>query len=108
MQNIYGTPPPPPEEHYEVIEDMQKIVQGMRTQGNELEKLAQANELLTRSNSAVMEHLEQMTATTNIILEQLKTLASAQTNQARPKRKQYCWICGRKYTHWSKTFSPNK
>ena len=43
VKNIYGAPPPYPEEHHEVIKDMQTIVQGMITQGYDMEGLAQAN-----------------------------------------------------------------
>ena len=57
VQNIYGTPPPSPEDHHEMIEDIQKIVQGMQTQGYKLEGLAQANAVHTSSNSAVMAQL---------------------------------------------------
>ena len=65
VQNIYVVPPPPQEEHHEAIEDIQKIVQGMQAQSYDLEGLAQANAVLTRSNSAVMLHLSQMTVTVN-------------------------------------------
>ena len=82
MQNIYVAPPPPPEEQHEVIEGIQKILQGMRTQGYDLEGLAQSNAVLTSSNSALMAQLAQMTVTMNVMQAQLKTLASAQTNQA--------------------------
>ena len=40
LQNIYGAPPPSPEEHHDVIVDIQKNLQGMRTQGYDLEGLA--------------------------------------------------------------------
>ena len=65
MQNIYGAPLPPPVKRHEVIEDIHTIVQGMRTQGYNLEGLAQANAVLTSSNSAVMAQLAQMTVTMN-------------------------------------------
>ena len=65
----------------------------------ELEGLAQANAVLTNSNSAVMAQLAQMTVTMNAMQAQVKTLASAQNHQARPKRKFYCWSCGSNYTH---------
>ena len=91
MQNIYGAPPPPPEDHHEAIEDIQTIVKGIQTQSYELEVLAQANAVLTSLNSEVMEQLAQMNVTINAMQAQLKTLSSAQTNQARPKRKHYCW-----------------
>ena len=87
MQILYVAPPPSPEEHHEVIEDIQTIVQGMRTQGFNMEGLAQANEVLTRSNSAVMVQLEQMNVTINAMQAQLKILTSAQNNQAMPKIK---------------------
>ena len=47
LQNIYGLPPPYPEEQHEVIENIQTILQGMRTQGYKLEGLAQSNAVLT-------------------------------------------------------------
>ena len=103
VQNIYGAPPRPPEDHHKVIEDIQTVVQEMQTQCYDLEGMAQANAVLTRSNSAVMAQLAQMTVTINSIQLQLKTLASAQTNQARTKRKHYCCICGSNYTPGSKT-----
>ena len=87
MQNIYGAPPPSTEYHNEVIEDIQTIVQVMWTQGCKLKVLAQVNVFLTISNSAVMSQLEHMNLTINVMQEQLKKLASAQNNQAMPKRK---------------------
>ena len=86
LQNIYGAPPTPPEDHYEVIGDIQIIVQGMQTQGYKLEGLAKSNSVLTNTKSTVMAQLEQMTVTMNTMQEQLKTLASAKTNQERPTR----------------------
>ena len=62
----------------------------MQAQRYELEGLAQSNAVLTRSNSAVMAQLSQMTVTINNMQAQLKTLAYADTNQARPKIKFYC------------------
>ena len=108
MQKIYGAPPPSIEEYHEVTKDIQTTLQGMRTQGYELEGLAQSNAVLTSSNSAVMEHLEHMEVTMNAMKAQLKTISSEQTNQLRPKRKFYCWICGRNFTHESKTSSEKK
>ena len=81
MQNIYGAPPPSLEEHHEVIEDIQKIVQGMQTQGYELEVTAQANEVITSSNAAVMAQLAHMNVTMNAMQAQLKTLTSAKTTK---------------------------
>ena len=80
----------------------------MRTQVYELKVLAQANAVLTRSNSAVITQLAQMNVTMNAMQAQLKTLASAQTNQASPKIKFYCWSCGSNFTHEIKTCSANK
>ena len=74
VQNIYGAPPPSTEENNEAIEDIQTIVQGMQTQGYNLEGLAQANAVLTIPNSAVMAQLAHMTVTMNTMLAQLKTL----------------------------------
>ena len=90
-KKIYGAPPHSPEEHHEVNEDIQKIMQGMRTRGYELKGLAKSNAVLTSLNSVIMEQLENMTVPMNAMQAQLKTLDSAQTNQARPKRKFYCW-----------------
>ena len=101
VQNIYNTPLPSPEEHNEVIEDIQTIVQVIRIQGYELEGLAQSNVVLTSLKSTLMAHLAQMTVTMNAMQAQLKTLASAQNNQARPKIKFYCWSCGRNFIHGS-------
>ena len=67
VQNIYGEPPPPTEEHHEAIEDIQTIVQGMQAQIYDLEGLAQANSVLTSTNSMVMTQLAQMTGTMNAI-----------------------------------------
>ena len=55
-----------------------------------------------------MEQLEHMTVTMDAMQDQLKTVASAQTNQARPKRKFYCWSCGSNLTHGRKTCSAKK
>ena len=105
VQNIYGAPPPSTEEHHEVIKDIQTIMQWMWTQTYELEGLAQANAVLTISNSAVMAQLSQTTVTMNDMQAQLKTLTSAQSNQARPKINFYFWSCGRNFTHGRKTCS---
>ena len=75
----------------------------MRTQGYDLEGLTQANAVLTSLNSVVMAQLAQITVTMNTMQVKLKTLASAQTNQARPKSKHYYWSCGRNYTYGGKT-----
>ena len=63
-----------------MIEDIQKVVQEMQTQGNELEELVQSSLVISSSNSAVMEQLAYMTVIMNAMQAQLKTLASAQTN----------------------------
>ena len=80
----------------------------MWTQGYELEGLEQSNAVLTYFKNAVMAKLAHMTVTMNAMQAQLKTLASAQNNQARPKIKFYCWSCGINFTHGSKTCSENK
>ena len=108
VQNIYGAPPPSTEENNEAIEDIQTIVQGMQTQGYNLEGLAQANAVLTIPNSAVMAQLAHMTVTMNTMLAQLKTLPSEKNNQARTNRKFYCWSCGGNFTHGRKTCSEKK
>ena len=93
---------PPPEEHYEAINGIHIIVQGMKTQIYELEGLAQANAVRTSSNSAVMAQLAHMTMAMNAMQAQLKTLASAQTNHTSSKIKHYCCSCGSKCNHWNK------
>ena len=108
VQNIYGAPIPSTEEHHEAIEDIQKIVQGMRIPGYDLEGLAKANAVLTRSKSAVMVQLAHMNVIMNAMQAQLQSLASAKNNQARPKRRFYCRSCGRNFTHGSKTCSEKK
>ena len=63
VQNIYSVPPPPPEENHEAIEKINTIDQGMQMQSYDLEGLAQANAVLTSSNSVVMAQLAQMNVT---------------------------------------------
>ena len=70
-----------------------------------MEGMAQANAVLTSSNSAVMAQLAHMNVTMNSMQAQLKTIASAKTNQLRSKINFYCWICRSNFTHWSKTCS---
>ena len=108
MQNIYGATPPSLEEHNEMIEDIQTIMQVMQTQGCEPEVLAQSNTVLTSSNYAVMAQLAQLTVIMNAMQAQLKTLASAETNQVRPKIKFYCCSCGINFTRGSKTCASKK
>ena len=86
VHNIYIVPPHPLEEHHEVIENFNTIIQGMQTNTYDLEGLAQVNAVFSSSNSEVM---AQMTVTTNAVQDQLKTLASAQTKQSRPERNHY-------------------
>ena len=62
----------------------------METQSYELEGLAQANAVLTRSKSVVMSQLAQINVTMNTVWAQLKTLAYAQTNHKSSNRKHYC------------------
>ena len=78
-------------------------MQGMQTQGYDLEVMEQASSVLTSSNSAVMLQLEDMNETMNAMQGQLRTLAYAKTNQARSKGKHYFWSRGRNYTHGRKT-----
>ena len=87
VQKIYGIPPPLPEEHHEAINDVHAIVQGIQTQSYDLGGLAQANTVLTSSNSAAMAQLAQITATMNYMKVQLKILASSQTNKTRENSK---------------------
>ena len=63
-------------------------------QSHELEGLAQSNAVLTISNTKVMAQLAQMIVTMNAMQAQLKTLATAPTNQARSRKKYYCWSSG--------------
>ena len=65
IQNLYDVLPPPPEDHNEAVDFLNRIVKGMQNQSEEMEGLAQANAVLTSSNSAVMAQLEQITATMN-------------------------------------------
>ena len=74
----------------------------MRTQGYDLEGLSQANAVLNISNSAVMEQLEHMTVTMDAIQDQLKTVASAQTNQAMPKKSSTSGVAGSISLTWAK------
>ena len=108
VQNIYGAPPSYTEEHHEVIEEIQTIVQGMQTQGYDLEGLAQANAVLTRSNYMIIAQLVQMIVTMNVMQAQLKTIASVQTDEARPKKTFYLCSCRRNFTHGRKTRSTKK
>ena len=83
----------------------------MQAQSYEMEGMAQANTVLTRSNSTVMSQMvlmAQITVTMNVMEANLKALAYSQTNQARPKRNHYCWICRSYYTHKSKKCSSKK
>ena len=59
----------------------------MQMQSHNLEVLAQSNAVLTRSNTAVMSQLAQITVTMNAMQAQLKTLKAVPTNQTRLKRK---------------------
>ena len=52
--------------------------------------------------------LSHMTVTMKSIQAQLKTLASAQTNQPRSKKKHYFWSCGRNFNHRIRTLSSKK
>ena len=103
VQNIYSVPPPSPKEHHKVIDNLNTTFQGMQTQSYELERLVQANEVLTSSNSAVMEQLAPMTVTMNAMQAQLKTFSSATTKTTMTKSKSYCWSCRINFTHGSKT-----
>ena len=80
----------------------------MQTHSYELEGLAQADEVLTSSNSADMGQLAHITVTMNDIKAHIKTLALATTNPTMSKRKFYCWICRRNFTHESKSAWPRK
>ena len=80
----------------------------MQMYSYELEGLAQANSVLTSSNSAVMAQLAQMNVTMNDMQAQLKILSLAPNNQTRSKRKYYCFSCRSNYTHGSKTWAANK
>ena len=77
----------------------------MRTQGYYMKGQEQANAVLTSLNYAVMAQLAQMTLTMNTMRAQLKTIASAQNNQERPKIKVYYCSCWINFTHRSNTCS---
>ena len=108
VHNIYGIPPPPQEDHHEAIDYLNTIVQGMQNQMYDIEVLAQANSVLTSSNSAVMAQLAQMTETMNAIQAQLNTLSATSTYSTIPKIKYHCWSCGRNFTHGRKALYSNK
>ena len=108
IQNIYGVPPPPLEEHHEVVDNLNTILQGMKTQSSNLWVLAQANKVLTRSNSEVMAQLAQMTMNMNTMQAKLNNLSSATTDLTRNNMKYYFWSCGSSYTHGGITLSANK
>ena len=80
----------------------------MQNQSYDKEGLAQANAILTRSKSVVIEKLAQMIVTMNAMQAQLNILSSDPINQTRTKINYYCWSCGIDYTHRSKTFSSKK
>ena len=80
----------------------------MQTQSYDMEGLAQANEVLTISNSVVMGQLEKMNVIMNAMQAQLNILSSDSTNQTRTNRKYYCWSCGSNYNYGSKTCSYKK
>ena len=83
VQNIYGVLPNPPKEHHKAIKNITMKVQGIQRQSYELEGMEQANAVITRSNTAVMAQLAQMTVTINSMQAQLKTLAADPTKQTR-------------------------
>ena len=74
----------------------------------EMEVLAEANAVLTISNSSVTDQLSHMTVTMNDMQAQLKMLSLAYTKKTRSRRKYYCWSCRRSYTHGSKNSSSKK
>ena len=65
VQNIYSVPLPPPEEHYEAIDNLHTISQGMHTHSYEVEELSQFNEVLTIYNTSVMSQLAHINVTMN-------------------------------------------
>ena len=65
VQNIFGILPPPPEEQKEIIDSLNTIMQGIHNQSYKMKGLAQANAVITSSNSEVTAQLAQMTATMN-------------------------------------------
>ena len=80
----------------------------MQIQTYKLEGLAQANEVITSSNSESMAQLSQVTVTMNAMQAQMKTLTATSTNPTRTRSKFYSWICGSNFTHRSKTYSDKK
>ena len=75
VQNIYGVMPPPLEENHEAIDNLNTNFLGIKTQSYDLERLAQANAVLTSSNSAVMAQFSHMAVKTNAMQSQLNTLS---------------------------------
>ena len=80
----------------------------MQTLSYKLKGLAQANLVLTRSNSAVIAQLSHMTVKMNDMQVQLKILELTTTKPTRTKRKFYSWICGRNVTYGSRNLSYKK
>ena len=80
----------PPEEHYEASKHIKMIIHAMQTQIYYLVGLAQANAVLTNSNTAVMAQSVEMTVTMNAMQAQLKTLIVDPMNQTSSNRMYYC------------------
>ena len=102
-KNLRYTPTPTRIKN-EMIDKLNTIIQGIREKIYEMEGLAHASAVLTRSNSEVMEQLSHTNMTMNAMQEQLKTFSSTKMNPTFTKRKYYFWICRRKFTHGSKTY----
>ena len=77
----------------------------MQTQSYDMEILAQANEVLTSLNTAVMPQLALMNVTMNAIQAQLNTLTLAPMNQSSSNRNYYFCSYMSNFTHWSTTLS---
>ena len=62
----------------------------MQTQSYDLEGLAQANVVLTRSNSEVMAQFSHMNVTMNYMQAQINFFSLTTTNQTTNQREYYC------------------
>ena len=108
LHNIYGVPWPQPEERHRSIDSRNTIVQGMQNKSYEMRGMAQANSVLTSSNSVFMAQLAQTTATMNVIQAQLETLFATSTIPTITKRKYYYWSCRSNYNNGRKIWSSKK
>ena len=80
----------------------------MQTKMYKLEGLAQANAVLTSSNSEVMVKLSQLTVIMKYIQAPNGDVSSIVKNSTIRESKFHCWICVNNFTHGSKTYSSKK